>query len=410
MRRAYLPEAVALRPADRARPLTLADDDAGGLRAPVSGNGRGALWPGVARLEGNVSPAGFAQPHPGPVPGGWQHAPGAGRANGRAVGLPGGSERAGRRVAAARFDNPVAGGGYAWWYLDALSDDGEHALTIIAFIGSVFSPYYAWARQRDPAADPLQHCALNVALYGRSGHRWTMTERSRERVSRSADALCIGPSTLVWEGDALVLRIDEVTAPWPSRIRGVVRLHPAAPVGCEYLLDAAGRHRWSPIAPCARVEVQLSQPALCWRGTGYLDSNAGDRPLEADFKRWDWSRASLPGSRSAVLYDLARRGGDALSLAMQFDAQGRVYHFAPPPAAALSASAWRVARGTRSDAGSTPRTLQRLEDGPFYARSVISAQWLGEPVTAMHESLSLSRFDSSWVRLMLPFRMPRRAG
>ena len=48
--------------------------------------------------------------------------------------------------AALRFDTPVPDGGYAWWYLDALSDDGRHGLTVIAFIGSVFSPYYAWAR------------------------------------------------------------------------------------------------------------------------------------------------------------------------------------------------------------------------------------------------------------------------
>ena len=72
----------------------------------------------------------------------------------------------------------------------------------------------------------MQHCALNVALYGRAGHRWAMTERGRERVSRSHDSLRIGPSVMAWEGDALVVRIDEVTAPWPSRIRGVVRLHP----------------------------------------------------------------------------------------------------------------------------------------------------------------------------------------
>ena len=64
---------------------------------------------------------------------------------------------------------PVGRDGYAWWYVDALSDDGQHGLTIIAFIGSVFSPYYAWARRRGPA-DPLNHCALNVALYGTGGN------------------------------------------------------------------------------------------------------------------------------------------------------------------------------------------------------------------------------------------------
>ena len=280
---------------------------------------------------------------------------------------------------------------------------------MIAFIGSVFSPYYAWARKRDPAADPLQHCALNVALYGRGGNRWAMTERGRQQVSRSTDALCIGPSAVAWEGDTLVARIDELTAPWPSRIRGVVRLHPAALADRSCALDAHGRHHWSAIAPSAKVEVEMSQPALRWRGAGYLDSNAGERPLEADFSRWDWSRACLSGGRSAVLYDVTRRSGEVLPLAVQFDADGRAHDLVPPSVAPLPLSAWRVVRGTRCDARHSPRVMKRLEDGPFYARSVLATQWLGEPVTAIHESLSLDRFRSAWVRTLLPFRMPRRS-
>ena len=31
-----------------------------------------------------------------------------------------------------------------------MSDDGQHGLTIIAFLGSVFSPYYAWSGRGDP--------------------------------------------------------------------------------------------------------------------------------------------------------------------------------------------------------------------------------------------------------------------
>ncbi|MCK7475445.1 MAG: hypothetical protein MZV49_22675 [Rhodopseudomonas palustris] len=34
-----------------------------------------------------------------------------------------------------------------WWYIDAISDDGTEGLTIITFVGSVFSPYY---RSRAP--------------------------------------------------------------------------------------------------------------------------------------------------------------------------------------------------------------------------------------------------------------------
>jgi len=65
-----------------------------------------------------------------------------------------------------------------------------------------------------------------------------------------------------------------------------------------------------------------------------------------------------------------------------------------------------VPRATRADA--VPAVRQTLEDTPFYSRSVIGTQLLGEQVTAVHESLSLDRFRAPWVQAMLPFRIPRR--
>jgi carotenoid 1,2-hydratase len=41
-------------------------------------------------------------------------------------------------------------------------------------------------------------------------------------------------------------------------------------------------------------------------------------------------------------------------------------------------------------------------------RSVVSQTLLGEEVHAMHETLFLPRIRSNLVRLMLPWRMPRR--
>ena len=55
--------------------------------------------------------------------------------------------------------------GYAWWYVDGISDDGDRAASVIGFIGSVFSPYYSWTGR----CDPLNHSSINVALYGRGG-------------------------------------------------------------------------------------------------------------------------------------------------------------------------------------------------------------------------------------------------
>ena len=300
---------------------------------------------------------------------------------------------------------PVEPGGYAWWYVDALSEDGRHGLTLIAFIGSVFSPYYAWARGRG-AADPLQHCAVNVALHGPGGKRWAMTERGRASVSRAATTLAIGPSALAWDGATLTVVLDEVTAPWPTRLRGTVRLHAAALTGRVVALDGGGAHRWQPIAPVARVEVALTDPATRWSGQGYFDANAGDAPLEDTFANWHWSRACLPDA-TAILYDVCQRDGARTSLALHCTAQGGVREFAPPPPVRLPPTRWRVERATRADEGSAASVTRTLEDAPFYARSLIASRVRGQSAVAIHESLSLDRFRAGWVRMLLPFRMPR---
>jgi carotenoid 1,2-hydratase len=267
----------------------------------------------------------------------------------------------------------------------------------------VFSPWYAWARRRG-AAPAENHCAMNVALYGAGGKRWAMTERSARAVSRTASALQIGRSTMEWDGTCLTIHVDEVTAPFPSRIRGRVRLHPSGLARHVVALDAAGRHGWSPIAPRARVEVALEQPARSWSGDGYFDSNWGSHALEQDFSTWTWARAPLDDG-ATVMYDVARRDGTELSVALRYADDGGVAPFEAPPLRTLKRSFWGLPRATRS-AGDA-RVVQTLEDAPFYGRSVVEADILGRPITAMHENLSLDRFDTHWMRLMLPFKAPR---
>ncbi|WP_375462102.1 hydratase [uncultured Enterovirga sp.] len=274
-------------------------------------------------------------------------------------------------------------------------------------MGSVFSPYYALARRRG-RPDPLHHCAVNVALYGISGPSWSCTERGHSRLHRAGSSLTIGPSSLEWVGSSLEIRVDEVTAPWPRPLEGVIRVHPQALSDQTFDLDGDGRHRWFPISPCARVEVALTNPELRWSGHGYLDANDGDEPLADAFSQWHWSRATMERG-TAVLYDVVRKDGAKASVALRFDPAGGVHDEEPPPPAPLPRSLWRVDRETRSDGGSRASVRHTLEDGPFYARSVLQSRLFGEPVTAMHESLSLDRFSAPWVQAMLPFRMPRRA-
>ena len=289
-----------------------------------------------------------------------------------------------------------------------MSADGRYGLTIIGFVGSVFSPWYAWSGR----GNPENHCALNVAFYGPDCQRWTMTERPAGQVEREARHIQIGPSSLSWDGDDLVIRIDEITAPVPpmpmipNALRGTVRVTPHAINGTAFPLDAAGKHVWRPIAPRAHVEVTMDEPGLSWTGEGYLDTNGGTEPLEDAFEVWDWSRAHLK-SDSAVLYDLKRKDGSALSLALKFDRHGVPETVEPPPHAALPPTVWRMPRHTRADADQPVAVERTWEDTPFYSRSTIRTHLLGEACEGVHESLSLGRLRSPLVRALLPFRMPR---
>jgi carotenoid 1,2-hydratase len=306
------------------------------------------------------------------------------------------------------FAVPVSDQGYRWWYVDALSEDGRTGIVVIAFIGSVFSPYYAWSRARGQAR-AADHCAINVALYRPGGGRWCMTERGSNALERNVQSLRIGPSHLNWDGEALRIEIDEWCVPWPRRMQGTLILRPHAVLNTRHDLEERDHHIWHPIAPRAQVEVNLRHPAWRWSGHGYWDSNAGNAPMETAFKRWNWSRARLADGRLAVLYDIARRDGSLHRLALDFDHAGEVHHFEPPATAALPGGLWGVQRSTRCEPGTNARLIRSLEDGPFYTRSSIATQLMNQPVVAMHESLDLDRIRKQWVRMLLPFRMPRRA-
>ncbi len=232
-----------------------------------------------------------------------------------------------------------------------------------------------------------------------------MTERNRSVVGRTPDCLSIGPSALAWNGNALEISLDEVTPLIPKRIKGIVRVIPSAMTEGEFALDGRGRHQWWPIAPAARIEVQLEKPDLKWSGSGYLDTNFGSEPLEDGFSNWDWSRAATRNG-AAVLYDVTEKSGQRKSLALAIDHAGSVTRIESPPDVRLPRTTWGVSRRTQAENGEA-EVLKTLENTPFYARSILASRLGGERVASVHESLSLTRFSSPVVKMMLPFRMPR---
>ncbi|EED35795.1 hydroxyneurosporene synthase [Luminiphilus syltensis NOR5-1B] len=299
--------------------------------------------------------------------------------------------------------------GYRWWYIDAFSPDGRWGLTVIAFIGCVFSPYYASARDRGEG-DPENHCSVNAILYGPGRKRWALTERNRESLRRDDGVLRIGPSQLNWDGSRLEIEIDEVTVPLPSRLRGRIRVDLPKPSGTCFSLDTAGHHRWWPIAPRTAIDVDLSAPSVSWKGNAYVDCNAGAVPLERTFRGWHWLRTEGGGSdEGRIFYQTRPLSGEAVSIALAVDSDGASRPCPLPDESALRATPiWRMPRPVSSEALSGNTVVKTFEDTPFYSRSKVGVSVGGAPVEAMHESLDLHRFRKRWVQTLLPFRMPRR--
>jgi len=237
-----------------------------------------------------------------------------------------------------------------------------------------------------------------------------MTERGRGHVQRRAASLAIGPSRLDWNGRSLAIDIDERCAPLPRRVLGQVRLHPLGLSTFCAALDAAGRHRWGPIAPCARIEVDLPLPGLRWQGNAYFDSNEGDEPIDRGFVRWDWLRATQTDGRCAVLYDVLPRDGAPRTIGARFGADGSVEPVTVAQRQRLPATRWwRVDRRAPIEAGGTALVLKTLEDTPFYARSMLRIPLGGAPTDAVHETLDVRRLTSPIIQRLLPWRMPRVA-
>lgn len=232
-----------------------------------------------------------------------------------------------------------------------------------------------------------------------------MTEHGRHGVTRARDLFAVGSSAMRWDGSCLTIDLAEACAVLPLRVRGRIRIWPEAMAREGFALDPDGRHHWQAVSPRARAEVTLDEPAIRWRGLAYWDSNEGSESLEAGFRDWQWSRAHL-GRDVAVLYEGVRRNGSRFASALRFDRHGEVQEARLPPPARLLPSRWLIGRATRSDTGKA-RVRKTWLDAPFYARSLIDTELFGQPVTAVHESLSLDRFASPVVQWMLPYRMPR---
>ena len=335
----------------------------------------------------------------------------------------------------------VRPGGYAWWYFDAVSDDGARALTAIFFIGSVFSPDYAARVRRGEDARAEEHLGVNLALYERGKKRaWVMSEHGASALGGVGEGgpTIAGSAIERTSGGGLRVSIREHTAPFlltlagvGARVEGTIELEPLGPPIDPVELHAAGgvRHLWHVLMRRARVRVRFSRPDFAFDGVGYHDVNAGDGRLERAFASWSWARFHARGDgasggdgrgsdgRTTIVYATHERGGAARAWIV--DARD------DEPTTARAATVLPEGERRRApwglmvprwfavdDAGRTLRCTPTriLEAAPFYVRyqarlGDVSAVIDGG--SGVGEFLDLDRFQDRGVQFLLRFKMRR---
>lgn len=284
-------------------------------------------------------------------------------------------------------------GAYEWWYFDALSENGEWALTCIWFLGNPFSPYYRLAAQGRPA-DPFSHNALFFALYRRGrlyAYHFTRFPIAEVAVAeRAPGALRFGPNLLTTrkEGGCRLQVIDE------NANRRILKadLHFSySPLVSETepQNEAESDHFWLPAAPACRVSGRITLRAannfgaeeIAFSGRGYHDHNWGRLPFAADIRDWYWARASLDRERAAILYHVRLHGGrKPVSHLLLFEG-GRLLLHDPSARVCLSHLAINgfgmiYARQLAAESGPVHvrfRLRSRLDSAPFYLRALCEA-------------------------------------
>ena len=179
-------------------------DNATSLRQTVSSIGRRTLRAEPAWTDSSVSQASEQNINRRALSSRWRHTSRSRNADGNTL-----RKACGRGdLKRPNFNIAVPPNGYAWWYIDGINTAADRAISVIGFIGSVFSPWYRWSGRRNPE----NHVCINVATYG-SGGRFTMTDRGQTALRQSEDLFQVGQSSMNWDKNRLIIDVNEIGSP-----------------------------------------------------------------------------------------------------------------------------------------------------------------------------------------------------
>lgn len=309
-------------------------------------------------------------------------------------------------------------GAYEWWYVDALSADGEWGVVLILFRGMPMSPTYL----HDPSymqagcAVSVYHHGVRIA-FSFSEQPLSQADFCTERVYVQMKGACI---ELTDDGFLTALAdvpCDDDGRSVQVRLRGTASAVDA--VECQPITE---NHAWILAQPRMRVtaSVALRERASSivehhFETLGYHDHNCGYRSMHRDYGDWYWGRVHAEHRTIVVLS--TPHSEDACSYVYEVDAHGSItawqdvtfrYEKNAVTPMGLMCSKRIVITGTSPVDGEHEVVCVNdttCEDSPFYQRYRSSWTLDGMPAgTGMSEYMNVARMKSAWIRPFL--RLP----
>lgn len=315
-------------------------------------------------------------------------------------------------------------GGFCWWYADLIDDEGDGVVLIWSF-GLPFLP-----GARD-AVLPTARPALSVAAY-RGGRAvfYLLQELQPDDVEVAADRWRFGDSvmSIARRGTEqhLVADLNASIPATKNRLVGRVVIG-GAPCTRRARSEASEAvHTWMPLMAAARGSARLrwgapAEHGVTVHGRGYLDSNASTLPLhELGIRDWQWGRVTL--GRDELIYYVVRPSDPSeqpVEIALRVAPDGKVQRYASLVVRGVDSrrGIYGLAQDCvvqlTADAGEadepldvTIRVASRVDDGPFYVRSLVrvSCARTGVGGRGFAERVVPDRVDIPWQRTFVRMR------
>lgn len=327
-------------------------------------------------------------------------------------------------------------GSYEWWYVDALSTDGQTAVVIILFDGMPFSPDYLTAHERGMNPRSLDHASVFSAVY-RNGRQicYALNLYGPESFSASSSSLdvTVGKSSLCLDtaSGAIHAKVDVPLLFGGANLTGDLMF--VGPV-CDWTSSESDSqfstdHSWNPIAPdcttSGHLEIRAASgdvaDTIKLAGRGYVDHNYGKRPVTEGITRWHWGRVHVD-DEAFVYYHSEFSDGESTSTLASLAANRNVE---VAKGIAFTADDWRRRilcprfPATMSASGLTQQGRLRingrlnkvLDWGPFYMRFLtefdISVAGTTRTAVGISEYLDPAGLRKRWLRPLIKTRIRR---